>query len=232
MTALDDFRARITEVEGLLDKVAPGWFPTRDQQGLADKELPVGTLSRSAIVLLVSYFEGFLKDLSDETFDRILDAALPCDRLPTSMRGYAVMAHVRTLRSSVDASDVWDAVSALATLAGFLLGSQAVTSDLLPRDETKREVTSIDPQKINMLLRVLDDDDLNRGPMSRYAERLRGLKQIRDNAVHGNEGDLPPLAFGNVIEAIELLRSCADELSSRVDELLSRIVHDAAGPSA
>jgi len=232
MSALSDFEFRLTEVESLLDKVAPGWSPMRES---ADKsvssvsDLPVGALSRSSLVLIISYFEGFLKDLTDEVFDRILDDQVPCHRLPRALKGRAVMRHLELLRTSTDAGEVWGAVEQTGETWVALSGSGPVTAKLLPREETKRQVTSIEPSKINHLLRTLDDKDLRTGPMSKHAVRLRSLKQVRDNAVHGNERDLQPLGFADVSDALTLLRACAGDLSERVGQLVDLLL--ASGPA-
>jgi hypothetical protein len=222
MTALDDFLARIEGVKDLLDRVAPGWSPERDLSASVKPPVLVlaGELSRSALVLCVSYFEGFLKDLSDEAFDALLNSEITCAEIPAHLKGQAVMVHVRKLRESLDPVAIWESVARLGELGMALSGEGPVTSDLLAPEQMKRELTSIDPKKINLLLKALGDQDLNRGPMSRFGDRLNSLKMIRDAAVHGNEQDLPPLAYGNVLEAMELTIECAEALSARVVFLL------------
>lgn len=225
MSAYSDFCGRVAEVDKLLDLVAPGWSPERQsEKPTVDAALPVGVLARSSLVLLVSYFEGFLKDLTDESFDRILDENIPCSGLPAAIRGQGVMQHVKRLRVSNDAAEIWGAVTELARVGTVFNADGPIDPLLLPREEVKREVTSIEPQKINLLLRAFADDELNKGPMSKHGQRLRGLKQIRDNAVHGNEQDLPPLGFADVNDARALLLLCARDLQERMDDLLRKII--------
>jgi hypothetical protein len=113
-----------------------------------------------------------------------------------------------------------------------LNSADVVTADVLAREETKRELTSIDPTNINEVLRALGDQDLRRGPVSKYAQRLRGLKQIRDNAVHGNELDLPVLGFADVSTYTELVIDCAKDLHDRVTALTEDLCSSAHLPSA
>lgn len=224
MNSLRDFLSRLDETGRLLDQVAPGWWPERSTSGAGTPDpLVAGQLSRATVVLLVSYFEGFLKDLADEAFDQLSGSSVPCYRLPEHLRGQLLLTHVRQLRSSSDPSEVWASVKSLVELGGALAGEGAASESMLPREETRRSMSSIDPVKINSLLKALGDVDLKAGPMSIYGERLKGLKQIRDNAVHGNERDLPPIAFGEVISAMDLLSSAAQALTDRVRELLAAL---------
>lgn len=223
VTALDDFKGRIEGIYKLLDGAAPGWDPVR-QPGLSvSTDLPVGELSRSAIVLSVSYFEGFLKDMIDEAFDRLLFANVTCDRLPTRLKGRALMTHVRRLRDSYKPEEIWESAVMVGSMGQALNSSVVVTSDLLARDETKRELTSIDPTKINEVLRAFGDEDLSQGPVSRYGQQLKGLKQIRDNAVHGNEQDLPALGFADISTYSQLVLACAGELDMRMTTLIRTV---------
>lgn len=224
MSALEDFNVRVGEIESLLDEISPGWWPSRQTPqdvGRPALSTPVRVVARASLVLLVSYFEGFLKDLTDEAFDEILDSRSPCNSLGSEFRGQVVASHVRVLRASERPADVWDALQALTRLGTLLSNSAPITAEMLPRQEVKRAVTSIEPKKINMLLKALNDDDLKAGPMSRHGARLLGLKQLRDNAVHGNESDLPPLGYGDVRDTLELLRACAEDMQARVETLLA-----------
>lgn len=224
MSALDDFFERAEEVCDLLDHIAPGWWPER----LAP-EAPVpatphqmsSVLSRSSIVLITSYFEGFLKDLCDEAFDSIAAASVNAGHLSDHLRGHAMLKHIHTLRTTEDPAALWACVQQMIAIGGAFASGQPVHSDFLPRDELKRAISSIDPKKINELLRTLGDDDLNRGPMSVFGQRLKGLKQVRDNAVHGNEQEVPSLGYADISNNLTLLCDAALALQRRVDTLVA-----------
>jgi RiboL-PSP-HEPN len=223
VTALDDFQARVEGIYVLLDRVAPGWDPERRPDQSVSTDVPVGELARSGIVLSVSYFEGFLKDLVDEAFDVLLASKVSCEKLPSRLKGRALLTHVRRLRESRNPEEIWDAAVLVGSLGQALNSASAVTADLLARDETKRDLTSIDPVNINAVLRAFGDQELNRGPMSIYGQQLRGLKQIRDNAVHGNEQDLPALGFADVATYCRLVLLCAEALYARMTDLVDSV---------
>lgn len=222
MTALDDHLSRLAEVTVLLTHVAPEVDP-QVLPGATRRPFSDSTLARSCLVLSVSYFEGFLKDLTDEAFDTVLSSKVACERLSDHLRGRAISSHVQTLRRSENPSDNWRALSSLMEFGVGLRAGRPVTDDMLPRDEVKRAVTSIEPKKINEFFLALGDDDLNRGPMSVFGEKLRSLKQVRDNAVHGNEADLAPLSLLDVVECVDLLSRCARAMNARADALLERL---------
>jgi hypothetical protein len=224
-SAFSDFEERARQVEELLDVLVPGWDPERASCESFRSESPerVGVSCRSALVLLVSYFEGFLKDLIDVGYDTIAESGVSGSQLPSRVRGHIISKHVNALRRETDAAKIWEASSAIAFLGGALRSDEVIDASLLPREQTRREVTSIDPGRINRILQAFGEDDLNRGPMSRYGERMRALKSLRDNAVHGNEGDLPSLGSQDIREARDLLRDCARELDDRVDGLLGSL---------
>jgi hypothetical protein len=227
LSAVEEFGRRLDSVIDLLDQVAPGWSPRLGQSGSAAAPLlRVGELSRAALVLTVSYFEGFLKDLVDEALDDMVSRRLPCVAVPALLQGQAVMSHVAKLRSSSHAEEVWEAVNGLIEIRRLIDMGEPVQDRILARDEIKRGITSIDPKNVNAFLKALGDSNLNRGVMSQYAARLNGLKQIRDNAVHGNEMDLPPLGFADVESCLILVRSCAEDLGHRVVELLQEVYAD------
>ncbi|WP_313355678.1 HEPN domain-containing protein [Microbacterium sp.] len=222
MSALSDHLDRLNEVGVLLRHVAPEVEP--DVEVGADRRpFSDSTFARSCLVLSVSYFEGFLKDLSDEAFDAILASKIACDRLSTHLRGHAIGSHVHTLRQSEDPSAQWSALTALIEFGVQLNTGSSVSEAMIPREEVKRAVTSIEPQKINVLFRSLGDEDLNTGPMSVFGTRLNNLKRIRDNAVHGNEKDLEPLSLRDADDCVKLLRDCAHSMNNRTTALLGKL---------
>lgn len=222
MTALEDHLDRLAEVIVLLKHVAPEVNP-EVQLGSVRRPFSDSTLARSCLVLSVSYFEGFLKDLTDEAFDTVLSSKVACDRLSDHLRGRAISSHVQTLRKSENPSDNWRALSSLMEFGVGLRAGRPVTDEILPRDAVKRAVTSIEPRKINEFFLALGDKDLNHGPMSVFGEKLRSLKQVRDNAVHGNEADLAPLSLRDVVDCIDLLKQCAEAMNARSDALLEKL---------
>lgn len=224
MSAYDDFRGRTDEVAVLLDRVAPGWSPERLSEGDLAPETPhelANVLARSSIVLLTSYFEGFLKDLTDEALDAVAIAATPARALSGHLKGRALESNVKMLRNTSDPTDLWQCLDQLITMGITFRSGAAIPEALLPRDEIKRSITSIDPGKINELLRALGDSDLNRGPMSVFGQRLSGLKAVRDSAVHGNERDVPRFGYSDVVTYLDLLLNAAFALQERVDSLLA-----------
>lgn len=228
MTALGDFIGRLDEVDSLLRHVAPE----------VDTEAPINleqrrpfsnsTLARSCTVLVVSYFEGFIKDLSDEALDNLIEYQLPCSRLESHFRGYVLADHLKNLREGRDPSQDWIAMQQIMETAAFMNSGRVIEEKFLPRTQIKRAVTSIEPKKINELFKVFGDTDLKKGPLSLYGERLRSLKNIRDNAVHGNEGDFDPLSLGDARGHMQLLKECASAMSERMDLLLSSLHDDSA----
>lgn len=225
MSAFADFQGRAEEVALLLDRVAPGWSPDRLDENAPTPQTPhdiANVLARASVVLLTSYFEGFLKDLTDEALDAVAVAGRPARALSQHLRGRALESHIKTLRTTSDPGALWECLDQLVTLGFAFRSGAAVDEALLPREEIKRSISSIEPQKINELLRALGDSDLNHGPMSVFGERLRGLKSVRDNAVHGNERDVPMLGYSDVVTYLDLLLKAGAALQQRVDGLVAR----------
>lgn len=222
-SSVDDLVERVAELERLLDALVPGWDPDRETNTPFESPPPerVGVACRSALVLLVSYFEGFLKDLVDEGYDALATSGVPSARLPGRIRGHIISQHVSVLRNEADAGRIWEATAAIAALGKQLQSDGPIDPALLPRSQTRREVSSIEPKKINMILRAFGDSDLNRGPISAFSVRLQHLKELRDNAVHGNERDLPLLGVSDVRDARDLVLGCARALDSRMSGLLA-----------
>ncbi|WP_345311389.1 MAE_28990/MAE_18760 family HEPN-like nuclease [Kocuria gwangalliensis] len=228
MTALNDFIGRLDEVDALLRHVAPEVDTHSPISHEKRRPFSNSTLARSCTVLIVSYFEGFIKDLSDESLDNLIENQLPCSRLESHFRGYVLADHLKNLREGRDPSRDWIAMQRVMETAAFMNSGRVIEERFLPRRQIKRAVTSIDPKKINELFKIFGDSDLNRGPLSRYGERLKSLKNIRDNAVHGNEGDFDPLSLGDALNYLELLKDCASAMSDRMDLLLSSLHGQAA----
>lgn len=235
MPALPDFLSRAEEVASLLDRVAPGWDPER-LQPTGHTPMPphdlAGVLSRSSIVLLVSYFEGFLKDLVDDSCDYLFTCRANGRQLSPHFRGYAMQGHVKTLRTTDDPGKLWESLQSLISLGSAYGSINPVPDSLLPREQLRRAITSIEPRKINNFLKALGDKGLEKGPMSsNLGQRLRSLKHVRDNAVHGNEQDLQPLGYKDVVDSLDLLKQVAGALDERVNDLL-KAAHAQSSPTA
>lgn len=223
MGALEDFLTRINEVDALLKHVAPEANPEVELTGVSDRPFTDSTLARSCIILTVSYFEGYLKDLTDESFDTLISSRVSCSRVADHLRGYVLADHLEALRRGRGPSQDWEALAGLVSASVLLSSERPVTEQIMPRTQVKRAVTSIDPKKINELMRVLGDPNLNTNPISKHASNLKSLKNIRDNAVHGNESDLTPLALGDIVRYSEFLKACASDIGQHCDWLLTSL---------
>lgn len=217
MSALNDFNARIIEVRGILDYVAP---ETTTLTEAARRPFSDGTLARSCLVLGVSYFEGYLKDAVDECLDTLVLNQVPCSRVGEHIKGYIIREHLEVLRLRNEPDQLWRAVTTLQRFNSSLAGDEPILDTLVPRNAIKRAMTSIEPSNVNELLRTFGETDLNRGPVSRHGEMLKSVKRVRDMAVHGNESDLPVLSIKEVDERLSDLSRCAADLAARLSDLI------------
>lgn len=231
MSAFEDFEARVNEVAGILKYLAPEADLEEDLKLPLIKRRPFSdsTLARSCTVLMVSYFEGFTKDLADDSFDLLLENEMNCSALNGHFRGHLLARHLNDLRAGRGPRKDWDSIAALLSITSKLSSADSIEEDLMPREQAKRVVTSIDPQKINELFRIFGDSDLSKNPISRYGERLKSLKTIRDNAVHGNENDVTPLSLQDAMRWGAMLVECAREMSEHMDALLEKMASNENG---
>ena len=220
MNSLRDFLGRLDEVATLLRYVAPEIETDSPMFRSSRRPFSDSTFARSCMVLMVSYFEGFLKDLADEAFDTLIVERIPCSKVASQFRGYVLSDPLSKLRAGKSPRDDWEAMASVIQLSSVLASSRAVQEELVPRAALKRAVTSIEPQKINELFKVFGDENLKEGPMSQFGGKLRSLKNIRDNAVHGNEADLTPLSLQDVLVHTSILRDCAKSMAERMWFLL------------
>lgn len=222
MKAAEGFRTRLEDVELLMDTLVPPW--RHDSSAPMPPRNQIAVACRSAIVLMVSYFEGYLKELIDEACDEICDREISGLRLPDALRGHIVEQYVAVLRAGGEASNVWRASEELTRVTLALRRDRPVSEELVPREALKRLVTSIDPKNLNAMLKAFgaSRNDLTKGTISAHGEKLRALKRVRDNAVHSNESDLPNLGTEDVREYLHLLAEVAMGLGQQLDDVLAR----------
>lgn len=231
MSAYDDFLERVNEVKSLMSHVAPE--VAFSSSGGSDAGIPIlkerrrpftdSTLARSCTVLIVSYFEGFLKDLADDAFDALLEASVPSSKANEYFRGYLISAELDSIRTGRGVDKDWNAFSKIVDLTSEIKRGGRLEERLIPREQTKRAVTSIDPKKIRLLFEVFGETDFKTGPLSRHSGDLNSIRNTRNNCVHGNEGDLTPMSLGDAIACADSLTICANDLTVRLDQLVANL---------
>ncbi|MER6792559.1 MAE_28990/MAE_18760 family HEPN-like nuclease [Amycolatopsis mediterranei] len=236
MAAIDSFNAGIEEVRGLLS------IDVRDQSGVGDGELGaesstsaglMATTRRAAVVLLVSHFEGFLKELVEELVDDLDSQSLPAKEIPRGVRELHILPKLSEVVSCGDVNQRFSLMSKLGAVSSLWNDSAKPPRGTLRAQIVSREVHNADSECIDRIFFTLGsgnpvcdgeidviDQESELEESHSIRVRLRDIVECRNDIAHGNMDRKP--TGEDVARYVLFLLHFAKRLNRKADDLRSR----------
>lgn len=195
MGAIDRFGDGLAEVRRLLT-LDPSHDHDLDGSDLSSEM--GASVRRSAVVLLVSHFEGFLKSMSEEMLDSFNDGSIETRRIPKGVRELHIVPHLTEIVSCNDERQKFVLLAKLTKISSLWNDDAKPSRGTLKAAVVSRTVHNADSDCIERLFEMFGISDVCSGEIDVRDEqsdseeshniraRLQDLVKCRNDIAHGD----------------------------------------------
>lgn len=237
MGSLDDFQSGVVEVK-TLGVLADLKFP-----GAPDPDSThVNAVRRSAVVLLISHVESFLKGLAEDFIDAIDTGAFVARDIPLSLREFHSVPRLHEIVSTSDDAQRRVLLGKLQGIATLWNSGALVPKGSLNAQRFTREVTSASPDKIDRLFSLMgvtrsvcdgmiDYEDADGDVVGlNIRNGLRDVVTLRNEIAHGGAARVPTAL--DLDRYVRFLSALASRLDREMKAAVANIATAAASRAA